>query len=51
MLGLDGDAATILGAFIPKVVLTSSCKDFFAVAVKAITFTEGGIRLRTSPIL
>lgn len=50
MFGLDGDAATIFGAFIPSIVATSSRKDFLAVTVKVIKWTDAGGRLRTPPI-
>ena len=49
-LDLEGDTATTLGALIPKIVDASSRNDTVAVAVKAIIFTDFGVRLRTSPM-
>ena len=51
-LDLEGDTATTLGALIPKIVDASSRNDTVAVAVavKAIIFTDFGVRLRNSPM-
>ena len=48
--GLSGDIVTRTGSII-NVLTTSRQRDRVAVAVKAITPTDGGIRLLTSPSL
>ena len=50
IFGLDGGKATTIGFFIPSMSSMSFCRLRVAVAVKAITFTFPGSKLRTSPI-
>ena len=51
MFCLWGDIARIYGSTIPRVVMTLSRVEMVAVAVSAIMWTCGGIKLRTSPNL
>ena len=51
IFGLSGDVVTTTGSIIPNVLTTSRRRDRVAVAVKAMTPTDGGIRLLTSPSL
>ena len=51
MFGLCGDIARIYGSTILQVVMTLFRVEIVAVAVSAIMWTCGGIKLRTSPNL
>ena len=51
ILGLSGDAETVIGFLIFKDEHISSCNFFVAVAVRAMILTVAGKILRTSPSL
>ena len=51
MLGLSGDADTIIGLSNPKIAIILSFVAVVAVAVNAITWTVEGIKLLTAPSL